>query len=196
MRHTLYSSSEGNFMPFHEDHASIKILSPEDIHTYLDPLSDILVKSVQSGAAIRFVMPFTKMDARAYWWNEIIPAVQTGQHILFAAFENNVPVGTVQLIQEMPSNQPHRCEVSKLMVHPDHRRKGIAGELMHALETQANFTKRSLITLDTRTGDIAEGFYRSLGFTQAGVIPNFALDPDGKAFHGTTYMYKELGAHA
>lgn len=183
-------------MPLHQDLGSIHILTPEDIHKFLDPLSDILQKSVKQGAAVRFVMPFTKMDARAYWWNEILPAVQSGEVTLFAAFENQIPIGTVQLIKQMPSNQPHRCEVSKLIVHPDHRRKGIAGKLMQALENHANYLKKSLITLDTKTGDNAERFYKSLGFTPAGVIPNFALDADGKNYHGTTYMYKELRAHA
>lgn len=195
MRHTLYSSLGDDFMPFQTSTPSVQILKAEDIHKFMDALSDILVKCVNSGAAIRFVTPFTKMDARAYWWNEILPAVQSGHLILFAAFEKQIPVGTVQLIQHMPSNQPHRCEVSKLIVHPDHRRQGLAANLMQALENHASFLKKSLITLDTKSGDNAERLYQSLGFAKAGVIPNFALDTDGKGFHGTTYMYKEIGTH-
>ena len=41
-------------------------------------------------------------------------------------------------------------------------------------------------------GDAAEPLYRSLGYQETGVVPNFALDPDGRAYHGTTYMYKPL----
>ena len=183
-------------MPLHAFHPSVQILSPADVHRFMDPLSDMLVKSVNLGAAIRFVMPFSKMDARAYWWNEVLPLVQSKQHTLFAAFEDQIPVGSVQLIEQMPMNQPHRCEVSKLIVHPDHRRKGIAANLMGALEAHANSLKKSLITLDTKTGDNAERLYKSLGFSPAGVIPNYALDADGKGYHGTTYMYKELRSHA
>jgi hypothetical protein len=63
---------------------------------------------------------------------------------------------------------------------------------MLALEAHAKSLGKTLITLDTRTGDKAETLYASVGFQRAGVIPNYAYDPDGRAKHGTTYMYKEI----
>ncbi len=35
----------------------------------------------------------------------------------------------------------------------------------------------------------AEPLYGYVGFATAGVIPDFAWDPDGKAKHATTYMF-------
>jgi hypothetical protein len=51
---------------------------------------------------------------------------------------------------------------------------------------------KTLVTLDTRTGDVAEPLYKSVGFKEAGVIPDYAFDADGGAKHSTTYMYKSL----
>ena len=98
----------------------------------------------------------------------------------------------VQLDIDTPPNQPHRAEVAKLLVHPDFRRHGFARALMGALETHATAIGRTLITLDTRTGDNAEPLYASLGYRTAGTIPAFCLDPIDGSLHPTTIMYKEL----
>ncbi|MEZ5778524.1 MAG: GNAT family N-acetyltransferase, partial [Paracoccaceae bacterium] len=82
--------------------------------------------------------------------------------------------------------------ISKMIVHPDARRRGIGKALLHKAFDVAQQSGKSLVTLDTRTGDVSERLYRSVGFEEAGVIPGFALDPDGKAFHSTTYMFKHL----
>ncbi|WP_241114278.1 GNAT family N-acetyltransferase, partial [Achromobacter insuavis] len=98
-----------------------------------------------------------------------------------------------QLDCDTPPNQPHRAEIRKLLVHPDFRRRGIARELMQAAEAAAVTAGRSLITLDTRTGDNAEPLYTSLGYRTVGVIPGFARDArDPNRLDGTTIMYKPL----
>jgi GNAT superfamily N-acetyltransferase len=89
-------------------------------------------------------------------------------------------------------NQPHRAEVKKLLVHPDARRRGIARALMLALEDVAAAEGRTLLTLDTRTGDSAEPLYLSLGYHAAGVIPRYARGPHSPELESTTFLYKEL----
>ena len=101
-------------------------------------------------------------------------------------------VGTVQLITAMPPNQPHRCEIAKMIVHPRARRLGIGRSLMNRALHRARELGKTLVTLDTRTGDVAEPLYASVGFEVAGVIPDFAWDPDGKARHATTYMFRRI----
>ena len=52
---------------------------------------------------------------------------------------------------------------------------------------------RSLITLDTRTGDSAEPLYASLGYVTVGQIPDFSRDPhDAGKLDATTIMYKRV----
>jgi Plasmid pRiA4b ORF-3-like protein len=50
----------------------------------------------------------------------------------------------------------------------------------------------SLLTLDAKRGTTAEHLYRQLGWTHAGTIPRFALDPDGITPHDAVVFYKEL----
>jgi ribosomal protein S18 acetylase RimI-like enzyme len=101
-------------------------------------------------------------------------------------------VGSVQIVLAAPPNQRHRCEVVKLMVHPDARRRGIARALMIALEKVAREEGRTLLTLDTWTGSAAESLYRSLGYVTLGVIPRYARASLTPELLPATFMYKEL----
>ncbi len=159
----------------------------------LPDLAALLRACVTAGGAVSFVLPFSLEDSAAFWRHQVLPGVAAGTRILLVARTHDRVAGSVQLECGLPPNQPHRAEVTKLLVHPDDRRRGIARLLMRALEQQAQQRHRSLITLDTRTGDHAERLYADLGYRAAGVIPGFARDPDGDRLHGTTYMYKLIG---
>jgi GNAT superfamily N-acetyltransferase len=155
----------------------------------VDALSQILVDSVASGAAVSFMSPLSRDDAGRFWLRDVKPAVLAGQRVLFGAARDGELIGTVQLLTAMPPNQPHRCEVAKMMVHPRARRLGVGRALMNVALDRARALGKTLVTLDTRTGDVAEPLYKSVGFATAGVIPDFAWDPDGQAKHATTYMF-------
>jgi ribosomal protein S18 acetylase RimI-like enzyme len=86
--------------------------------------------------------------------------------------------GTVMLEFAASPNQPHRAEVQKLLVHPDARRRGLARALMARSEQEARQVGKTLLTLDTRAGDAAEALYRSMGWHEAGRIPDYALNAD------------------
>ncbi|MOA63582.1 Acetyltransferase [compost metagenome] len=78
-------------------------------------------------------------------------------------------------------------------MHPDFRRRGIARALLAEAEALAGRRGRSLITLDTRTGDSAEPLYASMGYRTVGTIPGFSRDPrDVGKLDATTIMYKQL----
>lgn len=171
---------------------TVERLAPEVLRLYLPDLCRVLIDSVRDGAAISFLAPLSHADAVAFWERTVKAAVAAGERHLFGAILDQRLVGTVQLVVGMPPNQAHRAEISKMIVHPDVRRRGVASALMrHALDIAAESGK-SLVTLDTRTGDAAEALYRSLGFAPAGTIPGYAVDPDGITPHATTYMYKRL----
>ena len=158
----------------------------------IDDLCRILIDSVANGAAISFMAPLAREDAEKFWLSDVKSAIDCGTRHLFGAFAGDRLVGTVQLIVGMPPNQPHRAEISKMVVHPDARRLGVGKALLQKAFETARRSGKSLATLDTRTGDVSEQFYRSVGFQEAGSIPYFAFDPDGEALHATTYMYMHL----
>ena len=172
--------------------ADVQRLTSDQMPACVSALSEILVACVAGGAAISFILPFTTDDAERFWLDEVMPQVAADRRSLFVAELSGRVVGAVQLITALPPNQPHRCEVAKMIVHPDARRRGVARCLMTAAEARARALGKTLMTLDTRTNDNAEPLYRSLGFEPAGVIPDFGLDVDGSALHATLYMYKRL----
>lgn len=155
--------------------------------------SALLRACVHDGASISFIMPFSIDDAEAFWRGKVLPGVAAGSSLLLVAEAEGRIAGSVQLDHDTPPNQPHRAEVRKLLVHPDFRRRGLARALMAKLEAHARLLRRSLLTLDTRTGDRAEPLYASLGYQTVGVIPNFCRDPfAADKLDGTTIMYKAL----
>lgn len=164
----------------------------EGLEAALSDLASILHACVASGASVSFIEPFSLSDAEVFWREKVFPEVRIGNTLLIVANVEGRIVGTVQLMLSMPPNQPHRCEVAKLLVHPDYRKKGIAKKLMKLLEAEARAHKKSLITLDTRSGDNAEPLYTMLGYETAGQIPNFARATDSDRLDATTYMYKLL----
>ena len=99
--------------------------------------------------------------------------------------------GTVQIILDQPENQPHRADIAKMLVHRRARRQGLAAALMRAAETTARAAGKTLLVLDTATGSDAERLYQRMGWNRVGIIPGYALWPDGRPC-ATTYYYKSL----
>jgi ribosomal protein S18 acetylase RimI-like enzyme len=132
------------------------------------------------------------METARGFWRKVAADVAAGTRLLLAAWHEGALVGTVQLDLGTPPNQPHRAEVAKLLVDPDGRRRGVARELMLRAEQSAQRLGRSLLTLDTRADDHAEPLYRSLGWTEAGRIPGWAVNPDG-TYCDTIFFWKRPG---
>ncbi|MEW5422292.1 N-acetyltransferase family protein [Amorphus sp. 3PC139-8] len=170
----------------------LSIVSPELFDAKLPGLAALLHACVMAGASVNFVLPFSEIEAETFFENKVRGPVVTGTRILWIAELEGRIVGTVQLDTDTPPNQPHRAEVTKLLVHPDVRRRGIARELMAALIDHASPLGRTLLTLDTRTGDAAEPLYTSLGFVTVGTIPGYCRDPFENRLDATTLMYKQL----
>ena len=176
---------------------SLSIFSAGDIDGHLDELCALLHDCVHAGASIGFVQPCTLDDCQAFWQGKVQAAVRDGGLLLVVARQGGRIAGTGQLDCNTPANQPHRAEVRKVMVHPGFRRRGIARALMAELERLASQRGRSLLTLDTRTGDQAEPLYASLGYQTAGIIPGYCRDTlDAGRLDPTTIMYKALKARA
>lgn len=171
----------------------IRALSAAEAEAQIPALGALLRNCVEQGASIGFVMPVPQEEAEAFWAQSVLPALRGGRRLLWAAFEGEALVGTVQLDLATMPNQIHRAEVCKMLVAPARRRRGIARALMQALLSRAAEEGRSLVTLDTRSGDAAQPLYASCGFVVAGEIPGYALAPDGSPRRDpTTFMYRAL----
>jgi ribosomal protein S18 acetylase RimI-like enzyme len=160
------------------------------IDTLRSRLCEILVDCVENGAGVGFLAPLALQDADAYW-RRIQQAVADGRCVLLVgALDGDNVAGTVQLDVDTMPNQPHRATVSKLLVHSAARRRGLGEALMAGLERVALDHGRWLLTLDTAT-DAAVRLYERMGWSKAGVIPQYAFNPDGM-LTGTAFYWKEL----
>ena len=168
----------------------IRRLSGSDVRELADALGAVLRDCVEGGASVRFMAPFSQDDARAAF-EAVAPEVESGRRILLGAFADGALVGTVQVVHAAQPNSPHRGDVAQLLVHRSARRQGVANQLMERAELEAVAEGKTLLVLDTVTGDAAERLYERLGWTKVGVIPNYALYPDGRPCD-TTVFWKAL----
>lgn len=161
-------------------------LSPPQITA----LSQVLIACVEAGASVSFMLPFTLDQATAYW-QSVNASLQRAERLVFIA-ENTATelVGSVQIVLDQPENQPHRADLSKMLVHPNTRRQGLAAALLSAAETGAQAQGKSLLVLDTANPE-AERVYERGGWQRCGTIPDYALWPTG-GFCATTIFYKKL----
>jgi ribosomal protein S18 acetylase RimI-like enzyme len=163
----------------------VRRLGAAEARELLDPLAEVLFDCVEGGASVSYMAPFSHEDARRAFAT-VADAVAQGRRILLAGFDDGELVGTVQIGLETPPNQPHRGEIFKLLVRRSARGRGIAQRLMEQAEIEARAEGKSLLVLDTAS-DAAERLYERLGWTRVGVIPNYALYPDGRPCDTTIY---------
>jgi len=169
--------------------SEVRLLSAADAERERDALSEVLADCVAGGASVSFMAPFSTADAHA-WWGGVIESVAADKTVLFGGYVDGALVGTVQLGLDVPPNQPHRGDVKKLLVHRRARGRRLGRALMEALEAEARRRSLTLLTLDTAS-KAAERVYEGLGYTRAGVIPGYALWPEG-GLCDTTLFWKSL----
>ena len=168
----------------------IRRLSATEAREQLDALAAVLADCVAGGASVGYLAPFSPEDARAVYEDYVRDAEQ-GRRIILGAFLDGNLVGTAQLVLAVPPNQPHRAEVARVLVHRSARRRGIAQRLMAQLEHEARTEGKTLLVLDAVTDGDAARLYDRIGWNTVGVIPDYALYPDGR-FCDTTVFWKRL----
>jgi len=141
-------------------------------------LAALLVRAVADGASLTYRHPLPEAEARRFW-RGIASDVALGRAALLVAWDAGVLAGTVTLRLDLPQNQPHVAAVEKLIVDPDHRRRGLGAALMRRAEQAAAGLGRRMLMLDTAKGSDADALYRRLGWTELGTIPGFELTPAG-----------------
>ncbi len=170
---------------------TIRILDADDVRAAVPDLCEVLSDCINGGASLGFMLPFSPQDAIGYW-SDIAGEVERGAIILAAAAVDRRIVGSVQVGFATKPNQPHRGDLMKLLVHRSARGRGLSRRLMETVEAEAARRGRTLLVLDTATGSDAERIYPRFGWQRVGVIPDYALWPEG-GFCGTTLFYKRIG---
>jgi GNAT superfamily N-acetyltransferase len=153
-------------------------------------LADVLIDCVEGGASVSFMHPLRR-DRAEVFWRSVAQGVAAGDRALVVAEDARGVCGTVQLILAQPENQPHRAELSKMLVHRRARRHGLGAALMREAEDIARECGKTLLVLDTASAD-AERLYERMGWEKVGVIPGYALLPQGGLCQTTVY-YRNLG---
>lgn len=156
----------------------------------IDGLAQLLVDAVDNGAGVNFMAGVT-VDQTREWWETRTDGVEAGMVVPIVARDGARIIGCTVLLYAWNPNSPHRGEISKVLVHSSARRQGLGRRLMDAAEARAREDGRWLLVLDTVTDSDADAFYRSLGWREVGVIPDFALQPDGE-LTPTTVFYKDV----
>jgi GNAT superfamily N-acetyltransferase len=167
---------------------TIRELGGAEAVTRIAELAEVLRDCVEGGASVGFMLPLAEGRPEAFW-RRVAEGVAAGERHLFVAEDDTGRIcGTLSLVTDMPDNQPHRADVSKMLVHRRARRQGIAERLLQALQAKARALGKTTLVLDTVTGSDASRLYERLGWQKAGDIPHYALMPDG-APCSTTYYF-------
>ena len=171
-----------------ETELCIRRLAPAEAQPFAAGLGEVRADCVAGGAGVNFMAGLTAQEAAAWWRAEL--AADDGR-VVFVADDDHGPCGVVQLVPARAQNQPHRADISKMLVHRRARRRGLGEALLRAAEAHALATGRWLLTLDTVEGSEAERMYRRLGWTCFGVVSDSALLPDGRPWPAA-FFYKAL----
>ncbi len=165
-------------------------LTADEIRANTADLADILIDCVHAGASVGFLSPLSRERATEFWLG-VAKTVEQGRRVVFVARHRSDRIdGTVQLVLAGAENQPHRADIAKLLVHTRARRQGMADQLMEAAETHARSIGRDLLVLDTATDEAAR-LYEARGWTRSGIVPDYALNPDGSRTP-TIFYWKHL----
>ena len=156
----------------------------------VDALADVLIDCVEGDASVSFMHPLTRERARSFW-RQVADGVAAGERIVFVASDDHGLCGTVQIVFPSSENQPHRADVSKMIVHRRARRLGLGEALMRAAEQAALELGRTLLVLDTASEE-AKRLYERLGWIRVGTVPDYALLPRG-GYCDTVFYYRKLG---
>lgn len=168
----------------------VQPLAPEAYEAAIPALAELVVDAVAGGASINFLADVTAASAVA-WWLGRLDEVADGTTTLFVARDGDRIFGSTLLMRSTNANSPHRAEIGKVIIHRTARRQGLARALMTAAEDLARAEGRWMLVLDTVTGSDADAMYRALGWQETGIVPDYALLPDGRPWPAT-FFWKDL----
>jgi len=150
----------------------------------------VLIDCVEGGASVNFMWPMTR-DKAAHYWRGVAESLARAERALVVAEDDRGEVlGTAQAVWAPQENQPHRADISKMLVRRNARRHGVGALVLAEAERAAFDAGRKLLLLDTASPE-AERLYERGGWQRVGTVPKYALMPDGP-FCSTVFFFKDL----
>jgi acetyltransferase len=149
-------------------------LDARAVDAHIDELAQLLVDAHAAGMGLGLPAPLDAVGA----YREAAAALEPGERMLLAALEGELVVGAVQL-DRAGGNGRHRAEVRRLAVRAERRGAGVGRALMEAVVERGRALGLRLLWLTTHDGTAADQVYSRLGWTRAGVIPDWGELPDG-----------------
>jgi len=158
-------------------------LDAAGVERHADELAQLLLDAHESNMALGLAAPLTR-EAAADAWRRL-------SGVLFAAVEDGVVVGAVNLAPSTTPNGRHRAEVQKLAVRLDRRGGGIGAALLDAAAERARTLGLRLLWLTTHADTRSDSFYARRGWTRMGVMPEYSQAPDGR-YATNAFFYLQL----
>ncbi len=168
---------------------TVRAVTVDEFPSLVPALVDLLIDTVDNGASLGFLPPVVPATAWKYW-SALGPELATGSRLLVGVFHDGQVAGAGQLWLPSLPNALHRAEVQKVFIARMLRGRGVGASLMAALHASARQRGRSLLLLNARR-EVADRFYKPLGYKEVGVIPGYSLGSNGARID-TMSLYLEL----
>lgn len=168
----------------------IRVVDAEEAGRRVGELTALLRDAVDSGSSINFLAHATDEELTTFWRSSIRDQA-AGNRVLVVADTGSRFVGTAMIVFAHQQNSQHRADVAKMIVLRSHQRRGLASQLLAAIDDVALANGRTLLMLDTETDSAGEHLYASNGWISYGVVPGHAHSPDGRA-KPTSFFYKVI----
>jgi len=167
----------------------IRTVRPDEFPSLVPALVDLLIDTVDDGASLGFIAPVVPAAAWKYWIG-LVPEFAAGSRVLVGVFCDGHIAGSAQLWLPSLPNARHRADVQKVFIARTLRGRGVGAALMAALHECARQRDRTLLLLNARR-NVADRFYKPLGYREVGVIPGYSLGSNGARID-TASLYLQL----
>ena len=165
------------------------MVRPDEFPSLVPALVDLIIDTVDDGASLGFIAPVVPAAAWKYWIG-LVPEFAAGSRVLVGVFCDGQIAGSAQLWLPSLPNARHRADVQKVFIARTLRGRGVGAALMAALHECARQRDRTLLLLNARR-NVADRFYKPLGYREVGVIPGYSLGSNGARID-TASLYLQL----
>jgi ribosomal protein S18 acetylase RimI-like enzyme len=144
----------------------VRLLTPADAEAYWEMRLEALKNHPEA-----FATSYEEALQRKNPIEQVASRLKGEGDFTFGAFEDNILVGAVTLVQDQITKMKHRANIFAMYVRPDSRRSGAGKALVTAAINHAKeiteIIKLNLTVVSSN--EKAKKLYTSLGFTSYGV---------------------------